>query len=77
MNGMGLREGAYIMLFTQVGATEHEAAALAFLWLGITVLTSLPGGIIYALRGGRHAADLPSEKLLETQARDNNGNGGA
>jgi hypothetical protein len=83
VNGMGLREGAYIILFTRVmqgtdpEAAQHKAAALAFLWLGITVLTSLPGGIIYALRGGRLADDLANEKILESQVRENVGNGGS
>ena len=76
VNGMGLREWAYIVLFSQVGASEHEAAALAFLWLGITVLTSLPGGIIYILRGGRQADDLSSEKLLEDQTLESDGKPG-
>ncbi|HEV8486387.1 MAG TPA: hypothetical protein VGV87_22780, partial [Blastocatellia bacterium] len=68
VNGMGLREGAYIMLFTSatVGAGEHQAAALAFLWLGVTVATGLPGGIIYVLRGGKREDDLhKAEALLE------------
>jgi hypothetical protein len=29
------------------------AATLSLLWLGIMVITSLPGGIIYIARGGR------------------------
>ena len=75
LNGMGLREGAYIMLFTSatVGAGEHQAAALAFMWLGVTVATGLPGGIIYVLRGGKREDDLhKAEALLETDnAADN------
>ncbi len=75
VNGMGLREGAYIMLFhsATVGASEHQAAALAFLWLGVTVSTGLPGGIIYVLRGGKREDDLhKAEALLEpVSARDN------
>ena len=74
VNGMGLREGAYIMLFTSatVGASQHQAAALAFLWLGVTVTTGLPGGIIYILRGGKREDDLhKAEELLEPDAAGN------
>jgi len=79
VNGMGLREGAYIMLFTSatVGANEHQAAALAFLWLGVTVATGLPGGIIYVLRGGKREDDLhKAEALLEPEGDHNNGPAG-
>ncbi|HET9533102.1 MAG TPA: lysylphosphatidylglycerol synthase transmembrane domain-containing protein [Blastocatellia bacterium] len=51
VNGMGWREFSYIVLFGSVGATEPQAAALAFMWLGVLVFTSIPGAIIYILRG--------------------------
>jgi uncharacterized protein (TIRG00374 family) len=71
VNGMGWREFAYIVFFQSVGATEPQAAALAFMWLGVTVLTSLPGGIIYALRGGKASTDLPREDdLIESNSAD-------
>jgi hypothetical protein len=50
--GMGWREAAYIVLFSSVGATQSQALALALLWLGVLVATSLPGGIIYLFMGG-------------------------
>jgi uncharacterized membrane protein YbhN (UPF0104 family) len=52
VNGAGWREASYILLFQSVGAKPHEAATLSLLWLGIIVITSLPGGIIY-IAGGR------------------------
>jgi uncharacterized protein (TIRG00374 family) len=53
VNGAGWREASYILLFKSVGAEAHQAATLSLLWLGIMVVTSLPGGIIYIARGGR------------------------
>ena len=53
VNGAGWREASYILLFTSVGAEAHQAATLSLLWLGIMVVTSLPGGVIYIARGGR------------------------
>jgi len=52
VNGAGWREASYILFFQSVGAQTHQAAALSILWLGIVVITSLPGGIIYLARGG-------------------------
>jgi hypothetical protein len=67
VNGMGWREFSYIQLFASAGATEAQAAALAFLWLGVLVITSLPGGVIYALEGLRSKEPLPTEEeVLET-----------
>jgi hypothetical protein len=65
VNGMGWREFAYIVLFQSVGATEPQAAALAFLWLGVTVLTSLPGGVIYVMKGGRGKETLPTDVIVD------------
>lgn len=53
VNGAGWREASYILLFKSVGAEAHQAATLSLLWLGVMVVTSLPGGIIYIARGGR------------------------
>ena len=59
VNGAGWREASYILLFQSVavgvGAQQatQQAATLSLLWLGIMVITSLPGGIIYIARGGR------------------------
>jgi hypothetical protein len=64
VNGMGWREFSYIVLFGSVGVDESHAAALAFLWLGVLVITSLPGGVIYALQGLRSKERLPSEEEI-------------
>ena len=58
VNGMGWREVSYIALFQAVGVSQARAAALAFLWLGVLVATSLPGGIIYILKGARRAPEI-------------------
>jgi hypothetical protein len=59
VNGAGWREWSYILLFgfVAVGVAPQQgkdlAATLSLLWLGIMVITSLPGGIVYVARGGR------------------------
>jgi uncharacterized protein (TIRG00374 family) len=63
VNGMGWREVSYIALFASVGATKPQAAALAFLWLGVLVACSLPGGIIYLLKGAKRAPDLQTTNV--------------
>ena len=68
VGGTGWREGAYILLFQAVNILRErspeqaaaQAAALSVLWLGVVVITSLPGGIIYVARGSRKD-DLPPD----------------
>jgi uncharacterized protein (TIRG00374 family) len=66
MNGAGLREGSYILLFQSVALgvdahqATHQAATLSLLWLGVMVVTSLPGGIIYLAEGRRGKDDRPA-----------------
>jgi uncharacterized protein (TIRG00374 family) len=49
VNGAGVRDFLYIALFGQLGVSPLSAASLAILYLAVTVIASLPGGIIYAL----------------------------
>ncbi|HXG65228.1 MAG TPA: lysylphosphatidylglycerol synthase transmembrane domain-containing protein [Blastocatellia bacterium] len=66
VNGMGWRELSYIQLFVSAGAVESKAAALAFLWLGVLLASSLPGGIIYMVRllRGEERAGTPDPDRL-------------
>jgi len=78
VNGTGWREGSYILLFQSAGATHAQAAALSVLWLGAVVITSLPGGIIYLLRGARKEDRPPeSDQFLESESLDNDNDFGA
>lgn len=61
VNGTGWREYSYLLLFGSVGAKSEEAMALAVLWLGVLIVTSLPGGIIYVLSGSRDKEKIAAE----------------
>jgi uncharacterized membrane protein YbhN (UPF0104 family) len=50
VNGLGVREALYILLFGRIGVPAELAVSLALLYLGVTVVASLPGGIVYALQ---------------------------
>ena len=50
LNGLGVREALYVLLFGQLGATRDLAVSLALLYLAVTFVASLPGGIVYALQ---------------------------
>lgn len=65
VNGAGWREASYILLFQSVGAEAHQAAALSLLWLGVIVVTSLPGGFIYLAQGRRTRAK--NDAIRETR----------
>lgn len=60
--GLGMREGAYIYLFTQVGVAEEVALGMSLLVYAIGNLSlGLIGGVIYLWRGARGLQKPPSE----------------
>jgi uncharacterized membrane protein YbhN (UPF0104 family) len=67
VNGLGVREALYILLFGQVGVSPELAVSLALVYLAVTVVASLPGGLVYALQptsmrlsaSGEAAPNLP------------------
>jgi len=63
VNGAGWREASYILLFQSVGAEAHQAATLSLLWLGVMIVTSLPGGIIYLTQGNRTRKASPEAAI--------------
>ncbi|RPJ83677.1 MAG: UPF0104 family protein [Acidobacteria bacterium] len=49
INGFGLREYVYYLLFNQIGVEPEVAVTLSFLNFLIVTLSSLPGGIAYSM----------------------------
>lgn len=52
VNGLGIREALYLLLFGRVGVPADAAVSMAFLYVAVTFAASLPGGIVYALQRG-------------------------
>lgn len=56
VSGLGVREGAYVLLFGQAGVAAPLALAMSLAFYALNVATGLIGGVIYALqRLGRWA----------------------
>jgi uncharacterized protein (TIRG00374 family) len=53
LGGLGIREGMTVYLFHKVGVESGHALGLSLAWYSIIFLTSLLGGVVFALRGGR------------------------
>ncbi len=71
--GTGWREYSYKIFFASVALAEPnvavtQAATLGLLWLGVMVLTSLPGGIIYIFKNSAAKASISSEPLEATNS---------
>jgi glycosyltransferase 2 family protein len=49
VNGLGVRESAYLVLFGMAGLDRANAIALGLLWFVSTTLGALPGVIAFAL----------------------------
>lgn len=50
VNGLGVREAFYLLLFGQLGATADVSVSLGLLYFAVTLAASLPGGVVYALQ---------------------------
>jgi uncharacterized membrane protein YbhN (UPF0104 family) len=46
-NGIGIREWAYTYFLTMMGVDRAHALTYAIMWLGLTTLISVVGGIVY------------------------------
>jgi hypothetical protein len=55
LNGIGVREGAAVVLFQLAGLTREQAFSVPFLTYVISVLISLLGGLIFISRTPRRA----------------------
>jgi hypothetical protein len=51
LNGLGVREGAYVYFLSQVGLPASQALAFAILWLILITFNSVLGGIGWILAG--------------------------
>ncbi len=49
INGIGLREGVFYLLFSPVGLSREACISMGLLYYLVVVLTALPGGILYSL----------------------------
>ena len=49
VNGLGVREGAYLVLFGMAGMDRTSAIALGLLWFASTTLGAMPGVIVFVM----------------------------
>lgn len=51
INGIGIREGIFVYLLTELGVHAKDAIALSWISFGLMLTQGVIGGIIFALRG--------------------------
>lgn len=61
LNGIGLREGGYLFLLSQLDVTSEKAIAFSLLWFVIVALDSLVGGLVFILRKSPKPSEIASE----------------
>ncbi len=49
LNGLGVREGAYVLLFGMAGVAQQDAVALGLLWFASTMIGGLTGIVPFVL----------------------------
>jgi len=70
LNGIGVREGAAVVLFQMAGLSREQSFSIPFLTYVIAVLVSLLGGLIFVSRTprraiGRHLERRRQERTME------------
>ena len=65
LNGMGLRENAFVSLFGAVGVLSASSLAMGVLSSLVIVLSSIPGGIVYIFF--RNRADMQELVAFKTE----------
>nr|WP_290667220.1 lysylphosphatidylglycerol synthase transmembrane domain-containing protein [Ardenticatena sp.] len=59
INGLGVREGAYVALFTQAGVAQSVALAMSLTFYAVTLAIGLMGGVLYAVENALTLRRLP------------------
>jgi hypothetical protein len=67
LNGLGIRESAYLLLFGMAGMRKEDAIALGLLWFAVTVTGGLTGAIAFVATPAPSPAELPG--LVAPDAR--------
>lgn len=53
INGLGIREGSYVLLFANLGLAAHQAISLSLIFFTIVTFISLPGGAFFLMDRGK------------------------
>lgn len=60
INGLGLREGAFVVLFVSIGMTQETAIAISVLFLAQAMLQGLIGGVLFLI----NRREVPTVKAV-------------
>lgn len=63
INGFGLRESLYLLLFAEIGLQDEKAVALSLLNVIVVMAAALPGGVLYSLYKRQQDFHIPSDEL--------------
>ena len=50
LNGLGIREGTGVLLFTQIGISKEQALLMELITYVVMVIVSLVGGVFFLVR---------------------------
>jgi hypothetical protein len=62
INGFGLRESLYLLLFAQIGLQQETAVAMSLLNTMVVMAAALPGGLLYSLYKREQDFGVPGEE---------------
>lgn len=71
LGGIGVREQSGVLLFSRIGVAEPGAVAMQFLAYLVGVVSTVPGGVVLALRREHRRADPQVPPVVASLARGN------
>jgi len=63
LNGLGIRESAYLVLFGMAGIGKDDAIALGLLWFAVMIVSGLTGSIAFVTTPAPSASTNPAGKV--------------
>lgn len=64
INGLGVREGAYVALFTQAGVAHSVALAMSLTFYAVTLAIGLMGGVLYVVENALALRRMPQPERM-------------
>ncbi|HEY2986186.1 MAG TPA: lysylphosphatidylglycerol synthase transmembrane domain-containing protein [Candidatus Binatia bacterium] len=68
LNGIGLREGGYLLMLSYIGIGSEKAIAFGLVWFIVVALDSLIGGLLFILRKSPAPAALAAEAKVRSES---------
>lgn len=69
IGGLGVREGGYLLLFSQIGVANDRSVAVSLLFYALLLFTGLTGGLLYLWQSIRELGHWKEKRISKSSKR--------